>query len=136
MVSFKINGTALPVEPKSCSITYQDLDSENSGRAADGILVREVLRRNVIKIELEFAPLTSTKLQTILSMIDSTSFQFTFRDPKNPNNTERTITAYAGDRSMELMRTGYTVEAIPGTSPVKYRTVDLYQGFSFSVIEY
>lgn len=131
---FKINGVELP-KVKSCSMAYQDLSADTSGRTADGIMHIDYIRRNVMKFELEFVPMTTDDLAIILRLIDAESFSFTYRDPKN-NNNERTITCYVGDRNLDYYRTGYKVVPIDNTNPVQYRVVDMISSLKLSIIEY
>lgn len=133
MSSFKVNGKELPVMPSRANITYYDLDGD-SQRNANGILIRQVIRRNVIKLELEFPPMKSDELKELLKIFDSPEFNFTFPDPET--YLEKTIRAYTGDRSMEYMRIDVDRVSIPNTYPVQYKNVNLYSGVKFSIIEY
>ena len=133
--SFSVNGHPLPVEPKSASITYQDLDGE-SERNANGYLVRQILRRDVVKIELEFGPIYSETAFELLRMFDDEerTFEFTYPDPLT--NDIATITAYCGDRQLGYMRTQIgkvaTSQATFSGSTVRH----LYDGLRISIIEY
>ena len=127
--SFSVNGSPFPIEPKSASVSYQDLDGE-SERNANGILVRQVIRRNVVKVELEFGVIDSNKAQLILAMLDSPSFYFTYPDPKT--GLDNTIQAYCGDRQLGFLRTN--VEGFPtfGAATGEH----LYSSLTVSIIEY
>ena len=129
MSDFRINGTA--VYPSKATVSYQDLDGE-SERNAKGVLVRQIIRRNVVKIELEFPPMTTEEAQKILALLDNESFQFTYPDPKK--HAEVTIKAYCGDRQLGYMRTNYTRRRINGS--MTYSSIDLYDGLRVSIIEY
>ena len=125
---FKIGNINL--HPSKATVSYQDLDGE-SERNADGYLVRQVIRRNVVKIELEFPPLPTGELNKILKALDAPEFEFTYPDPLTGISTP--IRAYCGDRQMGFMRLGaggtYKVNNIPYDG-------DLYDGLRVSIIEY
>lgn len=129
MSNFKINGTV--VYPSKATVSYQDLDGE-SERNAKGVLVRQVIRRNVVKVELEFPPMTTTEAQKIIAALDKESFSFTYPDPRT--HSEKTITAYCGDRELGYMRTNYSRILLNGKN--NYTDVDLYDGLRVSIIEY
>ena len=130
--SFSVNGSPLPVEPKSASVTYQDLDGE-SERNANGILVRQIIRRNVVKVELEFTVMDSATAMSIISMFDSPKFSFTYPDPRT--GTDKTITAYCGDRQLGFLRT--QVSSTKGVATFSGSTSNhLYDGLKISIIEY
>ena len=131
--SFSVDGVVLDGRkcPKSFSITYQDLDGEGTERNANGKMVRQVIRRNVVKIEIEFAPMTTLEINEILNAFDKEKFQFTYPDPMD--STLKTITAYCGDRSASLRIVDYEVKKLPNGD---LRYYDLYEGLKFSIIEY
>lgn len=127
MSQFKIGN--LPVYPSKATISYQDLDGE-SERNADGYLVRQVIRRNVVKVELEFPPMTTDKINEILVALNAPEFEFIYPDPLTGASTP--IRAYCGDRQLGYMRLGY------GTTRINMLSVDtdLYDGLRVSIIEY
>lgn len=130
---FVVDGFALEGRqcPKSFSVTYQDLDGEGTERNANGVMVRQVVRRNVVKIEIEFAPMTTEDIQQILKSFNKEKFKFTYPDPLT--NQQRTINAYCGDRSLNLKIVDYMVKRL-SDGTLKY--YDLYEGLKFSIIEY
>ena len=125
----------LPLEgrrcPKALSISYQDLDGEGTERNVNGVLVRQVIRRNVVKIEIEFAPMTTDDIHYIMAAFDKEKFSFTYPDPRTGQSN--TITAYCGDRSVDIKRIGYTITK---DKIGNYAKTDLYEGLRFSIIEY
>ena len=133
MSSFKIDGKPLEDRrcPKSCNITYQDLDGEGTERNANGYLVRQVVRRNVVKLNIEFAPMMTSDVNYLLNAFNKEKFSFTYPDPLT--GQDRTIIAYCGDRSTDLKIMGYTVTKDKNGNYAKH---DLYGGLKFSVIEY
>lgn len=129
MSDFKIGG--LTVYPSKATVSYQDLDGE-SERNADGFLVRQVIRRNVVKVELEFPPMTTDEIKPILAALNSPEFSFTYPDPLT--GTTNTITAYCGDRQLGYLRTSYSRKRVNGK--IATVSVDLYDGLRVSIIEY
>ena len=127
MSSFVIG--SLTVYPSKATVSYQDLDGE-SERNADGYLVRQIIRRNVVKVELEFPPMTTDKINEILAALNSPEFSFTYPDPLT--GSSNTITAYCGDRQLGYMRLGYGTTRINQIST----STDLYDGLRVSIIEY
>lgn len=127
MSSFIIGG--LTVYPSKATVSYQDLDGE-SERNADGYLVRQVIRRNVVKVELEFPPMSTTDINNILAALNAPEFSFTYPDPLT--GSSNTIRAYCGDRQLGYLRLGY------GTTRINMLSVDtdLYDGLRVSIIEY
>ena len=132
MSRFAVNGTE--INPSACNITYQDLDGEGTERNANGILVRQVIRRNVVKINIEFPPMTTKDIAQVIKLFDNPKFQFTYPDPLlGKADGTNTITAYCGDRSLDIKRVGSI--AVKNTNgKVEYQ--DLYAGLKFSIIEY
>lgn len=127
MSSFVIG--SLTVYPSKATVSYQDLDGE-SERNADGYLVRQIIRRNVVKVELEFPPMSTSEINEILAALNSPEFSFTYPDPLT--GSSNTITAYCGDRQLGYMRLGYGTTRINQIST----STDLYDGLRVSIIEY
>ena len=72
-----INGQPAPI-PKGLVATRYTLDS-NSYRTASGDLIRNPIAQKM-KFELEFAPMSKTQLQTLLTMLNSEKFTVTYED--------------------------------------------------------
>lgn len=89
----KINGVAIAT-PKVFEVTVSDLDGE-SNRNANGELIRDriAVKR---KINLEWGPLTQSKISTLLNAISSVFFTVEFPDPQLGLITK---TMYVGDRT-------------------------------------
>lgn len=104
-------------EPASLKVPISDMDSSSTTRNEQGVLQRDRVREGVRKIQLSWNLLTQADVQTILTAVKPASFQFAYPDPEKGTQT---ITAYAGDRSPEMVKTlqGY------------------YWKLSFDVIEY
>lgn len=51
MALLKINGTELPA-PTTYSVQYSDIDSSDTGRAENGVMLRNRIRAGVAKISV------------------------------------------------------------------------------------
>lgn len=146
--NFSVDNKQFPVEPKSASISYMDLDGE-SERNANGKLVRQIIRRNVRKVEIEFGPITTSEATDILGMLDKPKFKFTCPSPKG--GTETIEEAYCGDRQLGYLRTNYSgsinrgsvTKSVPVSEGVTFNGTRsgsdnnaLYDGLKVSIIEY
>ena len=56
-----INGTALPA-PNSYRVQLSDLDSEDTARTEDGLLVRQRVRAGVAKLSVSWAALSTAQM--------------------------------------------------------------------------
>lgn len=139
--NFKVDGNPFPVEPKSASISYMDLDGE-SERNANGKLVRQIIRTGVRKLEIEFGPITTSEATTILYMLSKANFKFTFPSPKG--GFETIEEAYCGDRQLGYLRTNYNGTINRGNNAKSANSTTfggtnnnaLYDGLKVSIIEY
>lgn len=98
----KINGSAIPA-PTVFQWDKSDLDSESSGRAADGTMHRDRIGSK-IKLSLEWKFLSSGEMAQILNAVSDVFFSVTYPDAQA--GTNKTLTFYVGDRSAPL----YVVE--------------------------
>lgn len=89
----KINGVDIAA-PKVFEVTISDLDGE-SNRNLNGDMVRDriAVKR---KINLEWPPLSQSKISTLLTAVSSVFFTVTFPDPQQGMITK---TMYVGDRT-------------------------------------
>lgn len=94
-----INGVDIPT-PNVMDIDKHDLDSSDTHRNELGIIVRDRIRRDVYKLQLEFWAKTSSEIHTINTAIQDEEFPVTFPTPTG--NVTKTM--YAGDRSLVLAR--------------------------------
>lgn len=86
---------AMP-EPSGMQLTYQDLDSNESGRTADGTMFRDridVKRR----IDVTWKWLSAKQMSDILKTVQNQFFEVRFLDPKT--GAFSTMIAYVGDRT-------------------------------------
>lgn len=83
-------------EPKEFSVAYQTIDSDTSGRNANGEMVRDIIAEKV-KLECKWGPLSDDEIKVILSNINSAFFTVNYPDAKTGGQVTKTF--YCGDRS-------------------------------------
>lgn len=94
-----INGVAIPT-PSKFNITYNDLDSEETGRSLDGNLHRDVIGTNFRTIDLEWKTMERDDLRKLLNALSKKTFPVTYYDPIK--DTMVTKTMYAGNRKVDM----------------------------------
>ena len=91
-----IDGVELK-SPSSYSIGFQDLDSNNSFTSESGVLNRDVIDYNYLKINVKWDRLTNDECMNIYNAINGKSgFSLTYFDPRFM--VLRTKRCYAGNR--------------------------------------
>ena len=94
-----INDVAIPA-PSKFNVTYNDLDSEETGRSIDGNLHRDVIGRNFRTLDLEWKTMEREDLRRFLNVISHDTFTVTYYDPiEDAMNTK---TMYAGNRKVDM----------------------------------
>lgn len=93
---FKINNTDIPL-PSKFSVSESDLDSDYSGRTASGRMNRYIIRKNVVKLEIQWI-VTAEEYDRICTLIDNDFFTVTFPYRNKLQECEM----YAGDRKGEV----------------------------------
>ncbi|MBR1736602.1 MAG: hypothetical protein IJ736_06245 [Firmicutes bacterium] len=123
MAFFKIGNTDLSGMVNELSVVVSNLDSENSGRNANGKMMRDRIRGGssaLRKISVKCRPLKNNEIGQIMSALSDTAFiDVTYPDPYT--GTTRKGKFYPSDR----------------TAPV-YSAIDgkfLWSGLSFNLIE-
>ncbi len=114
---FLIDGQPILVPDEDVTISYEDLDSEESGRDESGVMHRIVMREGVKKIPLSYAFLDREEYRYMESLFKGKpSFQVDCRDE---NGDAMKFTAYRSKHSITVsnVRTG------------------LHKNYSFSIIE-
>jgi hypothetical protein len=101
--------------PTKLQIGIQDISKAE--RNARGTMIIERIATKA-KLELEWKHLKVDELKKVLSAVSETFFPVTYYDPAGG---QKTITAYAGDRSVGMM-------SFAGGVP-------LYKDIKFSVVE-
>ena len=98
MALLKINGTELPA-PTAYSVQYSDIDSSDTGRAENGVMLRNRIRAGVVKISVSWSKLNQTETDLVLDAIRGESFSVEYYGGGTP-------TMYAGDRTLQLVCLG------------------------------
>ena len=68
-----VNGTALPA-PNSYRVHLSDLDSEDTARTEDGLLVRQRVRAGVAKLSVSCAALSTEQCAQVLTATAADKF--------------------------------------------------------------
>lgn len=92
-------------DPQELTIRLQDIDSANSGRSANGTMIRDRVAGGSTakrKVEVEWPPLSPAEASTILKAIGDKFFSVRYPDPYT--GEWRTGTFYAGDRTAPVAR--------------------------------
>lgn len=97
---FLIDGKPILVPDEDITISYEDLDSEESGRDEGGYMHRIVLREGVRKIPLAYANLTREEYRYMESLFKGKAqFQVTCRDV---DGGRLSFTAYRSKHSITI----------------------------------
>jgi hypothetical protein len=107
--------------PSEYNVTPNELDSENTNRAEDGILQRDRIRAKVYRIDATWIGLTKAQVKAITDAIGPVSFSVVFYDPTE--STDTTATMYSGDKKTTL-------------SLYKSEAGESYWDFTCALIEY
>lgn len=92
-------------EPYALTVRLQDIDSANSGRSANGTMIRDRVAGGSSakrKLEVEWPPLSPDDIKTVFQAIGGKFFAVSYPDPYTGAN--RTGTFYAGDRTAPVAR--------------------------------
>ena len=115
---FKINGQAMLVPDTEVGMTYEDLDSSDSGRDESGVMHRVVVRYKVPSWSFSYSNLTEAEKRYMESIFpDAPSFVFTHPSRTDAGKSEET-TCY---------RSKYGITW-------KNAATGLWSGYSFNII--
>lgn len=102
MIPIYIGGLRAPEGIVSYRVKKSDIDSENSGRIAEsGYATREVIRKGVAGIDIEWKNITSEVLMDIIRRISPDFFNVKYFDGE-----WKETRMYAGDRETEMRVVG------------------------------
>lgn len=113
----KINGAALPT-PSGIKVEIQDLDGESVRPVATGILRRNRIRSNMLKVTLTWNLNTFVDIMGILNTVTSAEFNAELYIPDH--GVRGTKKMYAGNKNYNYIRTKTGLKA---------------KSFSFALIE-
>jgi len=91
-----IDGVALPA-PNEYKVQLSDLDSSDTGRTEDGVMLRNRVREGIAKISASWAALSTADCEKILNAVTPDSFEVAYFF-----GSMRTAKMYAGDRTANL----------------------------------
>lgn len=95
-----VNGTAPAIEPvqNGYKLTKSDLYSDSTGRSAEtGIMIRYLIRSNVVSIELQYEG-TESQISSIEALYSSGTLSVQYRD----NGSYYTKNFYPSDRVKDV----------------------------------
>ncbi len=92
-----IGGVALPA-PNEYKVQLNDLDSSDTGRTEDGVMMRNRVREGIAKISASWAAVSTADCAKILNAVKPESFDVSYFFGEM-----RTAKMYAGDRSADLV---------------------------------
>jgi hypothetical protein len=105
--------------PKSLTVNYESLSSDNSGRTLDGVMHIYWVFNRIRKLEIEMAPTTADKIAQLFSRVQGKTYDIKYWDILE--NAEKTITVYTSNSHADC----YSGRVRDG----------LYQGVKFNAIE-
>jgi hypothetical protein len=136
--SSNTSGVDLTPSPKNINVSIMDLDSDKTTRNAKGFMTRDIIRKNVRKLSIEFPILSRVQMKVILDHFNA-SDGFTASDSKvipkgfiyleyaDPFSTTAIKKVfYITDRSTPLFHMN-----LKGTDG----NVGVWEGLSFELIE-
>ena len=97
MAMITVGGVSLP-EPSEYQVSLSDIDSENTTRNAQGVLIREPIRQGIYKIAIGWEGLTRAQLQTVTAAVAAAKLSVSFFDPTT-GTANVTKSMYVGDRA-------------------------------------
>ena len=92
-----IDGVVLPA-PNEYKVQLSDLDSSDTGRTEDGVMMRNRVREGIAKISVSWAALSTVDCAKILNAVKPESFVVTYFFGEM-----RVARMYAGDRAADLI---------------------------------
>lgn len=101
------NGMELPA-PISIESELSDLDADTTIRSVTtGILRRNVIRTDVLKLTLKYGLQEAAQVQRILASLPAPNFSVTLYDIKSGDREEKTM--YTGNRKLSYKMAGGTI---------------------------
>lgn len=113
----QIDGKVMPT-PGGMTVRYQDLDSSDTGRAANGEMIRERVRSGVRTLEINWKALYADEMSLLLNALEPAFVNVRFFDPKTASFQNATM--YSGDRPAvfytlrddQILYTDFTISLI------------------------
>ena len=95
---WKVDSTNIYVPSFETKIEHSNVAGADSGRAEDGVMHIDWVRRDVRKVFLRYAAMTAAELSTLMGLMQGKEFVFTFRD----QGATKTMNAYVGESKYKL----------------------------------
>lgn len=76
----KINGKAI-TSPQECTVQFDSLADENSGRTDDGVMHINWIWRNIRKVNIKLPPMSQDEIGKILASVQGKEYRLTYLDP-------------------------------------------------------
>ena len=96
-----VNGVVLP-SPIQIDYNYEDLDADSVRDVSTGILDRNRIRSDTLKISISYAINSSDEIKMVMSAISAATFNVELFDLKS--GKRKTFKMYAGPKSMQLVK--------------------------------
>lgn len=97
---FQVNGKHMLAPDEDMEMSYEDIDSADSGRGEDGVMHRIVVRYGVGKWSFTYSAITDEDYQYMESLFPSEgTFEFAHPSRSNASNIERS-TCYRSKSSL------------------------------------
>ena len=91
-----LNGT-YEFSPKTLTVNYESLASDNSGRTLDGVMHIYWVFQKIRKLEIELAPCSPADASNVFSRVQGQIYDITYWDTLS--NSEKTIEVYTSNSS-------------------------------------
>lgn len=75
-----INSSHLYIPSAGIKVEHTNLAGSSSGRTEDGVMHIDWIRRDIRKVNLQWAVLTATELNYVLGLMQGKEFTLTFKD--------------------------------------------------------
>lgn len=92
-----VDGAPLFVPNQRPSISHDVLEGPSSGRSEDGVNHIDILRRDVVTVNMAYGLLTGNEMEELVSMVQGKVYQGTYRD----YGKAQTRTFYTGSVSYD-----------------------------------
>ena len=77
---WKVNGTPIYEPSSDTTVMHTSIASADSGRAEDGYMVIEWVKRDIVKITMNWKVLTGHEVQNLISLMQGMQFTLTYSE--------------------------------------------------------
>lgn len=114
--NWMVGTSHLYIPSAGIKVQHTNVAGADSGRAEDGVMYIDWVRRDVVKVYLAWATMTESELNYTLGLLQGKEFVFKYID----HGSVRTINAYCAESNYELVSTNYL-----GTGECLYADVSI-----------